>query len=108
MLSKTLDQTMAKAMKYENMTRKTIFGRNYYAELEKQNNDCDMLNKLAPYIKSAQSVGNPSAEDEVINFIVEDPNVVAPVFEFNRSESSGVPFFVSLAQKLNIAQIAEE
>ena len=108
MLSKTLDQTMAKAMKYENMTRKNVFGRNYYAEFEKQDNDCDMLDKLAPYIKSAQEVGNHSPEDDILNFIVEDPNAVAPVFEFNRSESSGLPFFVSLAQKLNIAQIAEE
>ena len=106
MLSRTIDQTMAKAMKFENMTRKIKFGRSYYTNIDPQKKP-DMVEKLAPYIKSAQSVEKDSS-DEVLNFIVEDPNNIAPIFDFNKCESTGLPFFRALGQKLNIAQIMEE
>lgn len=104
MLSRTIDQTMAKAMKFENMTRRNVFGRSYYTNAEPQK-DVDMLEKLSPYIKSAQEV---EKDDEVLKFIVENPDEIAPVFDFNKCEKTGLPFFRALGQKLNIAQIIEE
>ena len=104
MLSRTIDQSMAKAMKFENMTRRNIFGRGHYTNIEPQK-EVDMLEKLSPYIKSAQQV---EKDDEVLNFIVENPNEIAPVFDFDKCERTGLPFFRSLSQKLNIAQIIEE
>jgi hypothetical protein len=106
MLSKTLDETMEKTMKFENMTRKPVFGRNYYVgdlPVEKKPN---MIEKLAPYIKPAQEMAN--ADDDVLNFIVENPDNIAPIFDLRKCEKSDLPFFVSIAKKLNILQIVEE
>ena len=99
MLSKTLDQTMAKAMKLENMTRKTTFGRGYIQNVDTAK---DMIEKLSPYVKSEKS-----SEDEILKYIVEDPNIISPVFDFDKCERTGLPFFKSLSQKLNIMPVAE-
>lgn len=105
MLSKTLEDSMTKAMKYEKMTGKPLFGRNFHSGII-QEKEPDMVEKLAPYIKSAQEVAN--ADDEVLNFIVENPDIIAPVFDFEKSESTGLPFFRSIEQKLSVAQFAQD
>jgi len=106
MLSKTLDETMEKTMKFENMTRKPVFGRNYYKCQSQSEKDFNMVEKLAPYIKPAQKVAD--ADDEVLNFIVENPDNIAPIFDLRKCEKSDLPFFVSIAKKLNILQIVEK
>lgn len=103
MLSKTLEQSMAKAMKFEKLTGKPLFGRSLYPDVIQKK---EPMEKLAPYIKSAQSVAN--ADDEVLNFIVENPEIIAPVFELEKSEPTGLPFFRSIEQKLSIAQFAQD
>ena len=45
MLSKTIDQAMAKAMKLENMTRKTTIGRDYIRNIDTTK---DMIENLTP------------------------------------------------------------
>ena len=104
MLSKTLDQTMAKAMKLENMTGKTLFGRHHGADINPA--ETDMMDKLAPYIKEVKD-SQRKFDDEVLDYITEDPNTIVPVFDFGTHESSGLPFFVSLSQKLSIMPVAE-
>lgn len=101
MISKTLDESMAKAKKFENITKASKFGdlfKDIYPEKSAEK-EFEMLQKISEYVKKEEE---PSFEDaEVLEYITENPDEIAPIFDFNSSVSTGLPFFKSIDYKLS-------
>lgn len=101
MILKTLDESMAKAKKYENITKASKFGdlfKDIYPEKSAEK-EFEMLQKISGYVKKEEE---PSIEDaEILEYITENPDEIAPIFDFKGSVSTGLPFFKSIDYKLS-------
>ncbi len=100
MLSQTLDDTMAKAMKFENLTKASKFG-DVYKNTKPDNsfeNELLMLSKISNYTKQDSQ---KNTDDEVLKYIVDNPEDNASVLEFEDSIKTGLPFFRSVEAKLD-------
>lgn len=107
MLLETLENTMAKAQKYEQITKATKFGNVYdNSASESENNFSEkiMRKKIDKYTKRGHRSFDKTETEEVVvsdiedDFIVEDPHEV--VFEITYTHSD-LPFFRSIQEKLN-------
>lgn len=103
MISKTLDESMKKAMKYENLTKASKFA-DYYEKKYKeniQNSEIEMLEKLSEYVKEEPKTQTEKQDEEILEYITENPDKIAPVFDFSDKPSTGLPFFKSIDYKLS-------
>lgn len=103
MISKTLDESMKKAMKYENMTKASNFA-NIYENKNKENiknSEIEMLQKISEYVKTEPATQTESEDSEVLEYITENPEKIAPVFDFSDRPATGLPFFKSIDYKLS-------
>ena len=101
MISKTLDESMAKAMKFENLTKASKFGDVFkgYKTEKTADKEIEMLEKISQYVKVEPE--SAIADDEVLEYITENPDEIAPVLDFKNSPSTGLPFFKSIDYKLS-------
>lgn len=101
MISKTLDETMEKAKKFENLTKASKFSSLFKGiSVEKSaEKEFEMLQKISEYVK--EDIQTPSEDAEILEYITENPDEVAPIFDFNGSVSTGLPFFKSIDYKLS-------
>ena len=102
MISKTLDESMAKAMKFENLTKASKFGgifKNTVTEKSVEK-EFEMLQKISPYTKE-NNIEISKEDAEVLEYITENPDEIAPVLDFKNSPSTGLPFFKSIDYKLS-------
>ena len=101
MISKTLEESMEKAKKFENLTKASKFGnlfKDIYPEKTPEK-ELEMLQKISDYIKTEEK---PSEEDaEILEYITENPDEIAPIFDFKNTVSTGLPFFKSIDYKLS-------
>ncbi|MBO6257488.1 hypothetical protein J6N69_05585 [bacterium] len=103
MISKTLDESMKKAMKYENMTKASNFA-NIYENINKENlknSEIEMLQKLSEYVKNESAEQTEQQDAEIMEYITENPEKIAPVLDFSDRPSTGLPFFKSIDYKLS-------
>ena len=106
MLLETLENTMTKAKKYEQITKATKFGNVYCAPaVESENNLSEkiMRKKIDKYTKRGYRSFDSDRTEEVMNeeiddYIVEDPQEAVFEIAFTHSD---LPFFRSIQQKLN-------
>ena len=103
MLSKTLDESMEKALKYENLTKASKFSdapKSIHTQ-KSQEKEIEMLQKISEYVKE-EPVRETEREDaEIMEYIIENPDKVAPIFDFSDRPSTGLPFFKSIDYKLS-------
>ncbi len=101
MISKTLDESMAKAMEFENLTKASKFGGLFKGiSVEKSaDKEFEMLQKISQYVKTEEET--PVEDAEILEYITENPDEVAPIFDFNSTVSTGLPFFKSIDYKLS-------
>ena len=102
MISNSLDESMAKAKKLENITKASKFGDLFkYIYPEKSAEyEYEMLEKISEYVKKEPQ--KITTEDkEVLEYITENPDEIAPIFDFNQNPSTGLPFFKSIDYKLS-------
>lgn len=102
MLNETLDRTMAKAQQHEFLTKASKFSNVFKNITKDKNFQKEIMHaKLDKYIQ--KGVDTSSAIKESLyddsNFIVENPDEFQVELSFE-SESSGVPFFKSIYNKL--------
>ena len=103
MLSKTLDESMEKAFKYENLTKASKFGdvkRNVYSQ-KSQEKEIEMLQKISEYVKEKPKEKAEEEDTEILEYITENPDKIAPIFDFSDRPSTGLPFFKSIDYKLS-------
>ena len=103
MLTQTLDESMAKAQKYEHTTRVAKFG-NVFKTIVKDassQNEIIMRKKLDEYTKKGYRSFDKQEEDKEKEFIVENPNEIKVNIDFGNKNSLGLPFFKSISTKLN-------
>ena len=102
MISKTLDESMEKAKKFENITKASKFGdlfKDIYPE-KSTGREIEMLQKISQYVKEEPVL--PTQEDEeVLEYITENPDEIAPIFDLKNTVSTGLPFFKSIDYKLS-------
>lgn len=101
MLSETLDDTMAKAMKYENLTKASKFG-SVYRNTRPDNgfeNELLMLTKINEYTK--KETERNAQDEEILKYIVDNPEETSSVLDFEDSIKTGLPFFRSVEAKLD-------
>jgi len=101
MISKTLDETMAKTMRYENLTKASKFGDVFkgYRTEKSADKEIEMLEKISQYVKvEPESV---KQDDEVLEYITENPDEIVPIFDNTNYVSTGLPFFKSIDYKLS-------
>ncbi|MDY6310954.1 MAG: hypothetical protein SPL73_03630 [Cyanobacteriota bacterium] len=99
MLTNTLDETMSKAMKYENLTRASKFGTVYQNKTNNiDENELLMLQKISKYVKPQKPT--TEIEDEISEYIVEKPEQKSKIFDFENRHKTGLPFFRSIEVKL--------
>ena len=101
MLTQTLDETMAKAQKVEQVTRATRFG-NVFKTVVKDKTAQDeviMRKKIDKFTKKGFRSFDKKIEPED-NFITEDPEEIIINVDFSKGDS-GLPFFRSITEKLN-------
>ena len=102
MLTQTLDESMAKAQKYEHTTKAAKFGNVFKTiTIDKTAQDeMIMRQKLDQYTQKGYRSFDKK-EEKKADFIVEDPNEVVINIDFNNKNSLGLPFFKSISTKLN-------
>ena len=98
MLKNTLDNTMKKAMKHENITRATRFGKNCDADNEKTlEKEFLMIQKISKYTKKEEK---PVNADEIV--IIEDNiNDNIPMIKYKLNYETNLPFFKPIQYKLS-------
>ena len=102
MISTTLDESMQKAMKFENLTKASKFG-NLFKSVETEKTpekEFEMLQKISEYVKE-DYVQDSEQDAEVLEYITENPDDIAPIFDFNDRPATGLPFFKSIDYKLS-------
>lgn len=90
MISQTLEQTMSKAMKIESMIGEKVLG-------------CYPLNRTSLIKKSDDTssvVSSKMRDNDILDYIVENPDDVIPIFKFNTYNKTDLPFFKSISKKL--------
>ena len=103
MLSKTLDESMEKALKYENLTKASKFSdvqRSVYSQ-KSQEKEIEMLQKISEYVKEEPIEKTQREDAEILEYITENPDKVVPIFDFSDRPSTGLPFFKSINYKLS-------
>jgi len=101
MISKTLDESMAKAMEFENLTKASKFGNLFKGAVSEKSaeKEFEMLQKISDYVKKEEKTSFEDAE--ILEYITENPDEIAPIFDFNSTVSTGLPFFKSIDYKLS-------
>ena len=101
MISKTLDESMAKAMKFENLTKASKFGSVFkgYKTEKTINKEIEQLEKISEYVKTEPE--SAIQDDEVLKYITENPDEIVPIFDNTNYVSTGLPFFKSINYKLS-------
>ena len=101
MISKTLEESMAKAMKFENLTKASKFGDVFkgYKTEKSADKEIEMLEKISQYVKVEPE--SAIADDEVLEYITENPDEIVPIFDNTNHISTGLPFFKSIDYKLS-------
>jgi len=102
MISKTLDESMEKAMKFENLTKASKFGSHYKSFIVEKTaeKEIEMLEKISEYVKN-EPIKMSEEDAEVLEYITEDPDKIAPILDFKNIPSTGLPFFKSIDYKLS-------
>ena len=102
MITKTIEESMEKAKKLENITKASKFGdlfKDIYPEKSPEK-EIEMLQKISEFVKKEPQ--KITAEDEeVLEYITENPDETAPILDFNKNPSTGLPFFKSIDYKLS-------
>ncbi len=103
MLLKILDETMAKAAKYENLTRASKFGSKYFESDEKQSPEKEllMLKKISQYVKEEETEKQSLQDKEISEYIVENEEKNVKIFDLKARPYTGLPFFKSITYKLS-------
>lgn len=105
MLSQTLEQTFAKAVKYENMAGLCSAVKTFALGKEVKE---PVVYKLKSSIKKKNADDSNLRDEAILDYIVENPNDVAPVFNFDNYDKTGLPFFRSIEQKLCLSDLLKE
>ena len=100
MLAQTLDETMAKAQKVEQITRATKFGNIFKAVVKDKisQDELVMRKKVDEYTKEGFRSFDKQIEAEK-GLITEDPEEILVDINFSKS-TNGLPFFRSITSKL--------
>ncbi len=100
MLTQTLDESMAKAQKYEHTTRSAKFGSIFKAVAQNKDIQDEMRKKIDQYTKEGYRSFDKQVEKEK-ELIVENPNEIMINIDISDKNSLGLPFFKSISTKLN-------
>lgn len=103
MLLNILDETMAKAAKYEKLTKSSKFS-NICGNFEKRNQQEEeilMLQKISEYVKKEETKDLSEENKEVSEYITENTDRVVKIFSLKDRPSTGLPFFRSIQYKLS-------
>ena len=102
MILRTLEESMEKAKKFENITKAAKYSNLFKGTIPEKSpeKEIEMLKKISQYVKDDQ-IQHSAQDDEILDYITENPDEMNSVLNIKNSVSTGLPFFKSIDYKLS-------
>lgn len=105
MFSNNLDNSMKKAIKYENLTKASKFGNIKNSKDNKKSVEKEilMLQKISKYVKDdyTKNIQKESKEQKEVSEYTKQQKDAVSFCDSIKKESVGLPFFRSISNKLS-------